>query len=392
MKICLLNSLYTPYERGGADKVVNFIMKGLKKGGAEVFLISGAPYFRQKTDEMLGVYYLRSIFYNIGKIPLFFRFFWHIWDMIDFITLFKVWLIIRKEKPDIVMTHNLMGLSFLIPFLLKKLKTRHIHTLHDLALLHPSGLMIYGSEERVDSFPAKVYQRLCQYLFGAPEIVISPSKWLMGEYTIRGFFNGSAKFILPNPSPSFPDTKTNPEKDENKFTFLYVGQIEDHKGVPFLVKTFVNFWEPFWSSSAGKKERLTIELLIVGPGSKLAEIGKMAYGDKRIKVLGGRAHSDIKEIMQSADCLVVPSLCYENSPTVIYEAILLELPVIASRLGGITELIHESGGILFDPGSEDDLVEKMKYVLENRDKLKNIKIKENRFSHDDYVENLVKLI
>jgi glycosyltransferase involved in cell wall biosynthesis len=196
---------------------------------------------------------------------------------------------------------------------------------------------------------------------------------------------------LTNPAPNFTDMKLSPERDDAKFSFLYVGQIEDHKGVPFLVRTFVNFWEPFWTSSAEKKEKLSVELMIVGSGSRSADVEKIAYGDKRIKVFGAKTHSEVKEIMQSADCLIVPSLCYENSPTVIHEAAFLGLPVIAARIGGISELVHETGGILFDPGSEEDLVEKMKYVLENRSRLKDIRIKERKFNRGDYIEDLIKL-
>lgn len=391
MKICLINNLYRPYERGGSEKVVDFIYKGLKDKGYEVFLISGAPYLRRRTDERSSVYYLRSIFFNIAKFPLLFRVFWHIYNTFDAISVFKVWLILKKEKPDMVMTHNLKGISFLVPRLLRSMGIRHMHTLHDIQLLHPSGLMMHGKEHQTDSLPAKVYQAVCRFLFLYPDTVISPSRWLLREHISRGFFDGSKKFVLPNPSPEFADIKAPADKQDNKFVFLYVGQMEEHKGVLFLTKAFVNFWEPFWTSSAGKKKKLSIDLWMAGAGSKIGEAGKIAYGDKRIKILGGKAHSEIKELMQKADCLIVPSLCYENSPTVIYEAASQGLPVIASRIGGISELVEKTGGLLFAPGDEDDLSEKMKYVLENRRQLDRVIAKERRFNPYDYMDNLVNL-
>ncbi len=372
--------------------MVDFIYKGLKDKGQEAFLISSTPYLRRKTDERLGVYYLRGLFYDIAKVPLVLRFFWHIYNMFDIITAVKVWFILRKEKPDMVMTHNLKGLSFLLPRLFKKMGIKHVHVLHDVQLIHPSGLMFHGQEDNIESLSAKMYQFFCRLLFGAPEMVISPSRWLLSMHVSRKFFEGSDKFILPNPSPKFSDIKVRPKNDEMKFSFLYAGQVEIHKGVLFLVRTFVNFWEPFWTSTAAKDKKLTVELLVAGAGSKMADVGKIAYGDKRIKLLGGKAHSEIKELMRSADCLIVPSLCYENSPTVIYEAASLGLPVIAARIGGITELVHRTGGILFDPGSENDLVEKMKYVLENRQELDQIKIKERRFNPHDYMDDLLMLL
>ncbi|MBD3248313.1 glycosyltransferase [Candidatus Falkowbacteria bacterium] len=390
MKICLINNLFRPYDRGGSEKVVNYIYEGLKDEGQDVFLISGAPYRRRRTDERPGVIYLRSIFYSIGKLPIFLRFFWHIWNIFDFLTIIKIWFVFRKNKPELVMTHNLKGISFLLPVFLRLMKIKHAHTLHDIQLLHPSGLMYYGQEKKLSSFPAKVYQFLCRKLFGAPGMVISPSRWLMEEHVSRDFFNSSEKFILPNPSPKFSDMAVNPKNPESKFTFLYVGQIEEHKGILFFVKAFINFWEPFWTSTAGKKAKLSIELLVAGSGSVVGDVGKIAFGDKRIKILGGKTHSEVKELMQSADCLVVPSLCYENSPTVIYEAASLGLPVLASDIGGIPELIKRTGGVLFEPGNEDDLGDKMKYVLGKREQAGWSKPEHPPLTIN-YIEDLMKL-
>jgi glycosyltransferase involved in cell wall biosynthesis len=60
----------------------------------------------------------------------------------------------------------------------------------------------------------------------------------------------------------------------------------------------------------------------------------------------------------------VPSLCYENSPAVIYEAFAAGLPAIGSKLGGIAELIGDDA-LLFAP-KEDDIGRKMRFVMENR--------------------------
>ena len=54
---------------------------------------------------------------------------------------------------------------------------------------------------------------------------------------------------------------------------------------------------------------------------------------------------------------MVPSLCYENSPTVIYEALNSGIPVLASRIGGVGELVREGEtGYLFTPGNASHLL------------------------------------
>lgn len=64
--------------------------------------------------------------------------------------------------------------------------------------------------------------------------------------------------------------------------------------------------------------------------------------------------------MRQASYLVVPSVCYENFPLKVVEAFASGLPVIASRLGAMAELVGDgSTGLLFEPGNADDLAEKM---------------------------------
>ena len=70
-----------------------------------------------------------------------------------------------------------------------------------------------------------------------------------------------------------------------------------------------------------------------------------------------------------ANLIVVPSICYDNSPMVIYESFTHSTPVIGSNIGGIPELIDDNvNGRLFNPGDVNDL----KNVLE--DTIKDTKI------------------
>jgi 5-oxoprolinase (ATP-hydrolysing) len=67
---------------------------------------------------------------------------------------------------------------------IKSLKIRHIHTLHDIQLASPSGLMIKGEENswQQNSFPVKLYTFICRKLFNQIDYVISPSKLLLIYY------------------------------------------------------------------------------------------------------------------------------------------------------------------------------------------------------------------
>jgi glycosyltransferase involved in cell wall biosynthesis len=75
-----------------------------------------------------------------------------------------------------------------------------------------------------------------------------------------------------------------------------------------------------------------------------------------IHVHGAVPHDRIAEVFAALDVLVVPSVWLENAPFVIKEAYAAGLPVVASRLGGMAELVsHEETGLLFEPGSPDAL-------------------------------------
>ena len=77
-----------------------------------------------------------------------------------------------------------------------------------------------------------------------------------------------------------------------------------------------------------------------------------------VRLHGPVPHDRIPETLASLDALVVPSVWPENSPLVIHEAFLAGLPVVASRIGGIPELVSDGvNGLLFRPGDANDLGE-----------------------------------
>jgi len=392
MKICLINNLYKPYNRGGAEQVVELIAQGLKKAGHEVFVISTKPIFSKWKLELkdLKIYYFRALYYDLKELPRILRLFWHLIDMFDLGSYIRAKLIFKKEKPDIVMTHNLKGIGYLIPRLIKKLGVKHIHALHDIQLLHPSGLLIYRKEKKINNFLAKLYQETCSYLFNSPDLVISPSYWLWQMHAKKNFFRKSKKKILanpvkPRPQPSFLARREG--GNNGMFRFLYAGQIEEYKGILFLIKAFDELHEEINNKS--------IQLIIIGDGVKIKKAKKLAADNNKIKFLGRLDHGKMIDYMRNVSCLIVPSLCYENSPTVIYEAFSIGLPVIASRLGGIPELVRQGAGILFKANNEGDLMYQMKWAIEHGEKLKKIgerggeKVKQ--FSLENYIRKLIDL-
>jgi len=219
---------------------------------------------------------------------------------------------------------------------IRDLGIKHFHYLHDVQLSVPSGLLIKGKEKSfmVQGWPIRKYERLCKKTFGSPEKVISPSVWLADFYTEKGFFPNSQIKIINNPVSG--KIKSEPKKSKNK-RYLFIGQWEKHKGLDWLI----NFWQ---------ENEIDSELLIVGSGNLKPK------DQKNIKILGRKHGSELEKNFQKVDFLLIPSLCYENSPTVIPLAYQNGVPVIGAKIGGISELI-ESGetGFTFSPGNKKDL-------------------------------------
>jgi glycosyltransferase involved in cell wall biosynthesis len=362
VKICIINSLYTPYYRGGAELVVKKDVDRLKSYGHEVFVITVCPWegrksMKPKIDEIEGVKIYRFYpfnlfsFVNINKKPMWLRLPWHFFDIFNIHSYFTVKKILQREKTDLVLTHNLKGIGYTVWRAIKDLKIKNTHIIHDVQLVVPSGLLLFGREKIVNGIFYKIYSATCRLLINSPDEVISPSRWLLDFYTQRGFFKDSKK-IVNLAFGALPEVKQlNLEPQKETIKLIYVGQIEDHKGVVWLVEILKKI----------ETDKLrNWKLDIIGDGTKLADIKKLVIKDKRVTIYGRVEGRDRDELIKQTDFVVVPSLCYENSPTIISVALGLGIPVLAAKIGGIPEMVKEGvDGWLFTPNNSNDFLEKI---------------------------------
>lgn len=367
MTICLIKNIYPPFDRGGAEQVVYQTVQGLLQAGHRVIIITTSPEGDSVEEkDRLTIYRFKPkniYFYtNAHHYGFLARILWHGIDIFNMDAVRKVQTILKKEQPDIVHTHNLMGLSFLVPRLIRRLGIPHIHTVHDVQLVEPSAIILKKQEHtwRFNGFPTRFYTRLLRFLIGSPHVVISPSQFLLDFYRSRGFFAHSACVVLRNPF-TFPYQEMSQKRRveaQTPLRFLYVGQMEEHKGILLLLKAFRRLIQ---------EKNVQAELHIVGSGGALTMVQTLSRGVRQVFVYGRVGRDDLPALFQKMDVTVVPSLCYENSPTVIFESFSCGVPVLASRVEGIAELIREGeNGVTFVTGSEDALVEKMHWCTSHR--------------------------
>jgi glycosyltransferase involved in cell wall biosynthesis len=367
MKIGIVSNLYPPQARGGAELVAQRVVDALYKHGHEVFVLTTEPLsdlrslFPLRRARHLGNIYrfFPLNFYHIkqdGRIPFLIRTLWHLIDLFHPLARFAIRRVIRLEEPDVFITHNLKGIGITIGKEIQKHGIPHIHTLHDVQLSVPSGLLIYGQESAWlnRGILRRLYEKGVMRSIGTPDVVISPSKFLADFYKKRDLFTHAKIVILPNPLPAVEE-EVREKRMHIKTRFLYVGQLEKHKGIVLMLDALEQMGED-------------VELHIAGDGTLSEYVSLRANTDQRIRFHGFVSLSHLMRILQTSDAVLAPSLCYENSPTVIYEAFQIGVPVIASRIGGVPELIEDGvNGMLVRPGSKEELVAAMKQLAHDRD-------------------------
>ncbi len=341
MRIALINNLYQPIAKGGAERIVEIQADLLRKNGHQVVVVTIKPWgikLKKNDDGIFRVGGFVGSFFYLQKLPKSLRFFWHLTSWCDIITPWYISLKLAMTGCNLAIGHNLTGISLWLPRFISGYNIRYVQILHDVQYLHPSGLMYKNHEDILSSKFVHLYQMFTRLLFKPVYKIISPSEWLLDLHLKYRFSTGNSFVALPNPIFLKAENSTSVAKK----IFVFVGQLERHKGIIELVQAFTT-----WQGS--------YELLIAGDGSLLDDL-KSSSRDERVKFLGRLDQSSYLELMSRAYAIIVPSLCYENQPTVILEAFSQNLLVLGSNFGGTKELLQDDAGLLFDPSNQNSII------------------------------------
>jgi glycosyltransferase involved in cell wall biosynthesis len=352
MIIGIANNLYPPYGRGsGAEVIVIKTVQELRAAGHEVFVISTKP-LKSKQEDSSDCYYFTSAYHSLASWSPFKKMAWHCQQLLFSGNRRRLNKILKERRPDLFVTHNLIGLGFSLPSLLFKLHIRHEHILHDIQLLHPSGLMYFGQEKIICSPLARFYQFFTRRAFKKADLIISPSRWLLNTHQERGFFKKQESRIQKN----FQLDKPIKKEPKQPLNFLFTGQLEKHKGIDMLLRA--------WQEASLPEAKLSI----AGGGSLAKMVAEQAEKQTNIHYLGYLDREGIDQALQKADIIIVPSLVYENSPTSLWEAAARGLCAIASDIGGIPEMKDELHLTLFPPGNLQALIAAIKEAADKKNK------------------------
>jgi glycosyltransferase involved in cell wall biosynthesis len=166
---------------------------------------------------------------------------------------------------------------------------------------------------------------------------ICPSQFMANMLCRSGVVSEKVS-VIPN---FLPDAEI---RSSGNDYFLYCGRLTPEKGVVTLLEAFEKFGHG--------------ELRIAGDGPQREYLQNRVKqsGNKNIHFLGHQTPHEIERLLAGCRAVIVPSVWYENLPYAVMETMAAEKPVIASRIGGIPEMVeHGTEGLLFIPGDVAEL-------------------------------------
>ena len=142
----------------------------------------------------------------------------------------------------------------------------------------------------------------------------------------------------------------------------YVGSITPHKGLHVLLDAVRLLRGEGW--------RLHVHGSTRTHPPYRRQVREVAARERRIRFHGPFEPAHLGAVLDTLDVIVVPSLWYENTPFSVLEALAVRLPVVASALGGIGEVVEqERNGLLFAPGDAAALAAALQRLVDEPDLL-----------------------
>jgi glycosyltransferase involved in cell wall biosynthesis len=401
VRVLLVVHDFLPANRAGAELYTYYLARELARSGVEVelFFSEGSPTRRVERRLYDGlpctvVFKPRGNPFDVlagpdGFVDDAFR------DCLD------------RVQPDIVHVNHLLFLSLMLPAIAKSRGIPVVFTLHDYWLSCPRVTRLDHHERPCTSmtpikctvccrelysrfsparrpgpvgaarlgarraytvgveFPAaysafRRRNRQIRALTKTVDFWIAPSRFLrdlMSEFGLPG----ERILHVPNGLPTTHLEITGRPERGGRLHFGYLGTIHRHKGIHVLLEAF--------------RGVDAADLTIWGgaPGYVEAEY-RDVLAQSNVRFPGLIEDEQKASVFSSIDALVVPSIWFENAPLVILEALLSGVPVIASDIGGMKELIRDGEtGFHFAAGSVRDLRRLLLSCIQDPSRLRRLK-------------------
>lgn len=326
--------------KGGEDTVVEAEVELLRERGHAVAL------FTRHNDDIHGV----------SKLMLVANTFWASGVAAAFATE------LERFQPDVIHVHNTFPMiSPAIYWVAAKYHIPVVQTLHNFRLLCPQAMFLREGkvcEACMGAIPWRGVVHGCYrnskvqsaVLAGMVSLHRLLGTWqhkvtryiALNEFCRQKFINGglpAARVVIKANFVDFPRPAVTQRAD-----FLFVGRLSAEKGVDVLAQA---------------ARQTQVQIYVAGTGPEQRQLEQIS----NVQLLGALSTDDVRRKMSDSLALVLPSVWYENFPRTLVEAFGCGLPVIASRLGALAELVEDGvTGLLFNPGDAEDLADKLQWA------------------------------
>ncbi len=385
MKILICHNFYQ--SKGGEAQTVFREKELLEKKGNSVILFT-------KDNKEINNYGL------VQKIKFFFDIFF------SFKTYREIKRIIERQRPDLAHIHNVFPLiSPSVYYALKKMKIPVVQTVHNYRFLCPNGLFLNNDGKICErckngnffnAIMRKCYRNSYLQTLGMAftlclhhklktftnkiDVFIAPSNFLKKKLIESGM---PKKKIIVKPH-FIRCEKIKPSYEFDNYV-VYMGRLSREKGLSTLLRAWKGMPNFTLRIMGDGPIRSELESFVIQKEITNVEFLRFIKGPKRF------------EVLKKAMFMIFPSEGYETFAYAIIESFACGTPVIASRIGAITELIEEGiVGFLFEPGNANDLLQKISMLIENKELLLKMrhnawKLAEEHFSENIGYENIMEV-
>jgi glycosyltransferase involved in cell wall biosynthesis len=286
----------------------------------------------------------------------------------------KLKVILKKNRPDLVHLHIYYGqITSSILSVLKQEKIPVVQTLHEYKLLCPISTMLRDGQlcetcadggywktawHRCNrgSFARSLVTAIESYIsdvFGARNSIdhfIAVSDFVRGKMIDHGVPERKISVVH-----NFVRDEAFADNDNEGRYFLYFGRVEKIKGLESLIIAMADLPD--------------VDLYVVGSGDARQELELMVcrMGFANIRFLQFKKKEELRELIAGAICVINPSVCFETFGLVLLESFAQSRPVIASRMGGMLEVVTDGeDGLLFEAGDVQQLTKALTWMAAHR--------------------------
>lgn len=340
MRVLVVHNAYQ--QRGGEDSVVDSEIGLLRSHGHDV------AEYRRSNDDIEGM----------SRVAVAAQTLWSTRTVEEFDALCETF------RPDVVHAHNTFPLiSPSVYWGASRRRLPMVQTLHNFRLFCVQAMLLREGKVCEDCLGrgpwAGVARRCYRGSFSQSAVLAT----MLATHRVLGTYaHKVARYIALNDfcrskfiegglpadrivvKPNF--VEVGPPGSAPRADGLFVGRLSPEKGVSVLAGALRTL-----------DGRARVDVVGTGPDESSLR------GVPGLVATGWASGADVLEKMRRARYLVLPSIWYENFPRTLVEAFACGLPVIASRIGALAELVEDRvTGLLFDPGSGSDLARAIEWA------------------------------